>query len=137
MKAFFDSSAFAKRYIDEEGSGTVETLCAEADALGLCVLCVPEIVSALSRRAREGVLSGGHYREAKARLWAEVADATIVNLIPAVIAGAVIVLETNPVRASDALHVACAVQWHADLFVSADERQLSAAKKAQLRTRKV
>jgi len=37
------------------------------------------------------------------------------------------------VRAMDALHVACAIQWGAELFVSADERQVAAAKKAGLK----
>ena len=137
MKTFFDSSAFAKRYVEEEGSGTVEQLCGEASALALSVLCVPEIISALNRHVREGSLSRNQYREAKACLSAEVADATIVNLVPAVVADAIRVLETNAVRAMDALHVACALQWNAELFVSSDERQLSAAKKAKLQTRKV
>jgi uncharacterized protein len=137
MKTFFDSSAFAKRYIEEEGSGTVEQLCGEAEALALSIICVPEIISALNRRVREGSLSRNQYREAKARLSAEVADATIVNLVPAVIAEAIRVLETNAVRAPDALHVACALQWNAELLVSSDERQLGAARKANLRPKKV
>ena len=137
MKTFFDSSAFAKRYIEEEGTGAVEQLCGEASVLALSVICVPEIISALNRRVREGSLSRNQYREAKACLSAEVADATIVNLVPAVVADAIRVLETNAVRAMDALHVACALQWKAELFVSSDERQLSAARKAQLRTKKV
>jgi len=137
MKTFFDSSVFAKRYVEEEGSGTVEQLCEEATALALSVLCVPEIISALNRRVREGSLSRKQYREAKTCLSSEVADATIVNLVPGVVADAIRVLETNAVRAMDAVHVACALQWNAELFVSSDERQLRAAKKAKLRTRKV
>lgn len=137
MKTFFDSSAFAKRYIEEEGSDAVEQLCGAATALALSVLCVPEIVSALNRRVREGSLSQNQYREVTARLSTEVADTTIVNLVPGVVADAVRILETNAVRAMDALHVACALQWNAELFVSSDERQLSAARKAKLRSKKV
>jgi predicted nucleic acid-binding protein len=37
------------------------------------------------------------------------------------------------VRAMDALHVACALAVEPDIFVSADHRQLSAARKAGLR----
>ncbi len=137
MKMFFDASAFAKRYVEEEGSDMVEELCRGADALALSVICVPEIISALNRRVREGSLSRIQYREAKACLSAEVAGITIVNLVPAVVVDAIKVLETNAVRAMDALHVACALQWKAELFVSSDERQLSAAKRAKLRTMKV
>ncbi len=137
MKAFFDSSAFAKRYVREQGSDAVEELCGRTTALALSVICVPEIISALNRRVREGALSHGQYRDAKVRLSAEVADATVVNLIPAVVADAIEVLENSPVRAMDALHVGCALQWEAELFVSADDRQLAAARTAGLRTAKV
>ncbi|MAF27386.1 MAG: type II toxin-antitoxin system VapC family toxin [Gemmatimonadota bacterium] len=137
MKIFFDSSAFAKRYVDEKGSDKVERLCGKASALALSVISPPEIVSALNRRLREGSLSRSQYRDAKARLSLEVADATIVNLLPAVVADAIRILETNPVRAMDALHVACALQWDTELFVSSDSRQLKAARKAKLRTRQV
>ncbi len=102
----------------------------------MSVVCAPEIISALNRRIREGSVSPGQYREAKERLFADVADATIVNLTPEVIVEAIAVLESSPARTLDALHVACAVRWNAGLFVSSDERQLSAAKKAKLRTRK-
>lgn len=137
MKTFFDSSAFAKRYVEEEGSDAVEHLCSQATELAISVICVPEIVSALNRRMREGALTKTQYRTAKSRLSAEVADATVINLVPEVIADAVRVLESNTVRAMDALHVACALQWNAALFVSSDERQLSAAKKMKLRTKRV
>jgi len=137
MKIFFDSSAFAKRYVEEDGSDAVEGLCAKASTLALSVICVPEIISALNRRLREGCLSRSQYCEAKVRLSAEVADATIVNIIPAVVSEAITILETNPVRAMDALHVACALLCNAELFVTSDGRQLDAAKNAELRTMKV
>jgi uncharacterized protein len=137
MKTYFDSSAFAKRYVEDEGSDLVEQLCRDATELGLSVLCVPEIISALNRRLRDGSLSPTQYREAKSHLSAEVADATMVNLVADVVADAIRVLETNAVRAMDALHIACALQWNAELFVSSDDRQLSAARAAKLRTRRV
>lgn len=137
MKTYFDSSAFAKRYVEEEGSDLVEQLCRNATELALSVLCVPEIISALNRRVREGSLSPNQYREAKSYLSAEVADATVVNLVPDVVADAIRVLETTTVRAMDALHIACALQWNAELFVSSDDRQLSAAGAAKLRTKRV
>jgi len=137
MRTFLDSSAYAKRFVDEDGSDAVERLCEQATELGLAVLCVPEIVSALNRRVREGSVSRDQYREAKVRLASEVAGATVVNLLPDVIADAIGLLEATPLRALDALHVACALQWRADLFVSSDGRQLGAAADAGLRTMKV
>ena len=134
MKLFLDSSAFAKRFVDESGSRQVETLCAQADELGLCVLCVPEIISALNRRLREKGLTPQEYSRAKQRLSQDVRDAAIVHLTPDVIQPGIALLESHPLRTLDALHIACAIAWQADLFASADHRQLAAAKKAGLKT---
>ena len=135
MRTFLDSSAFAKRYVDEVGSAAVDEACAEAGELALCILCVPEILSALNRRVREGTLSRRDYGRAKQRLAEDVADAIILDLTPAVIARTATILEHSPARAMDALHMACAVEWGADVFVSADRQQLLAAKQARLPTR--
>lgn len=133
MKTFFDSSAFAKRYVDEPGSERVDSLCMAASELGLCVLCVPEILSAMNRRLRERRLKRDEYELIKRRLLEEVVDATIIDLTPAVIAVAVAALERSAVRAADAMHVAAAAAWGAERFVSADQQQLAAARKAGLK----
>ena len=68
MKTVFDSSAFAKRYIEEAGSQQVAEILQEASALGLSVICVPEVVSALNRRLREGFIDRENYEKAKVHL---------------------------------------------------------------------
>ena len=136
MRVYFDSSAFAKRLVDESGSAAVERLCSEATELGVGVLCVPEIVSALNRRRRERRLTRTQYDAAKRSLIEDVRDADIVNLTTSVVAASIVVLEAGPVRALDALHIGCALEWEADLFVSSDKRQLTAARRAGLKTRK-
>ncbi len=137
MKTFFDSSAFAKRYVEERGSQLVDSLCQEATELALSVLCVPEILSALNRRVREGLLQDRDYTEAKEYLSQDIRDAVIVNLVPQVVSTCTKVLEASPVRAADALQIACALEWETELFVSADKRQISAARKAGLHTKLV
>ena len=134
MKTYLDSSAFSKRFIEESGSDIVESICSRASELGLSVLCVPEIVSALSRRLRERALTRAQYDEAKGRLLDDVRDADIIDLTPSVIGSAIKVIEASPARAMDALHVACALEWGAELFASSDKQQLSAAKRAGLKT---
>jgi predicted nucleic acid-binding protein len=135
VKTFFDSSAFVKRYIEESGSEDVEALCLEATELAVSIVCIPEVISALNRRVRERDLSRRQHETAKDNMWEDALDIVIVNLTPEVISTCTTILETSPVRAMDALHVACAVQWGAELFVSADKRQVSAARKAGLQTR--
>jgi len=120
VKTFFDSSAFAKRYVEETGSQLVDDICANAKEVSVGVICVPEIISALNRRVREKSLSRQDYVTIKQHLSDDVRDAVIVNLIPEVIVTSTKLLEASPLRAMDALHVACALAWGAELFVSAD-----------------
>ncbi len=135
MKAYLDSSSFAKRFLDEAGSDKVEEICEKASALGLSTICVPEVVSALNRRRRERMLTRTQYDAAKRRLLDDIRDADVVNLTAPVIATAVDILEPSPVRAMDALHIACAMAWGADVFASADMRQFKAAARMGLTTR--
>ena len=137
MKAYLDSSSFAKRFVEESGSDKAEGICAQASELGLSVICVPEIVSALNRRRRERTLTPRQYDEAKRRVLDDVRDADIINLTAPVIGSAISILEASPVRTMDALQIACALEWGADLFASSDKRQLSAARRAGLKTRQV
>lgn len=134
MKLSVDSSSLAKRYIQEFGSDKLERLLQNASELALCIILVPEIVSGLNLRMREGALAIADYRAAKRQLLTDVSDATILQITPSVISRSVKLLENNNLRTMDALHVACALEWRPDLFVTSDRRQLIAAKNAGLRT---
>jgi len=127
MRVFFDTSALAKRYVEEEGSEAVRTLCAEADALGVSVLVVPELISTLCRLVREGRLSSEDYRSLKFAVKADLSDADLCDLSQEVYRQALRCLELYPLRTLDALHVGSALAYHPDLFVSADHRQADAA----------
>ena len=58
MRLSIDSSSLAKRYIQENGSDKLDDLLQHASALALSVILVPEIISGLNRRLREGSLKG-------------------------------------------------------------------------------
>jgi predicted nucleic acid-binding protein len=137
MRAYLDSSSFAKRFVDEAGSEEVELVCADASELALSVLCVPEIISALNRRLREHTLSKAHYDTAKRRLIEDIRDVNIINLTDAIVTSSIGILEKSPIRTLDALHIACALGWAADVFVSSDKQQLAAARRVGLRTKRV
>ena len=128
MNVFLDSSALAKRYVQEPGSDRVEEILSSASSLGISVIGVAEVVSALCRCRRERKLEPPQYLKAKQALFEDIEDASIVNLTDQVVARAVSLLERRPLRSSDALHVASAAEWSAELFVSADERQCAAAR---------
>ena len=132
MKLAIDSSSLAKRYVQEVGSDKLDRLLESASELAFCVILVPEIVSGLNRRLREQVLTIADYRAVKKQLLDDVRDATILQITPSVVSRSVKLLEGNVLRALDALHVACALEWQADLFVTSDNRQFKAAINTEL-----
>ena len=132
MRLLVDSSTLAKRYIQEAGSEKLERLLQRASELAFCIILVPEIVSGLNRRVRERTLAPADYRKLKRQLLDDVRDATLIQVTPAVVSSSVKLLESNVLRALDALHVACALEWKADLFATSDRRQLVAARNAGL-----
>ena len=79
------------------------------------------------------VTSGVSIDIMKGDAMADLADVDICQLTPDVLASGVSLLESHPLRAMDALNVACAPAVAPDMFVSADHRQHSAARKAGLK----
>lgn len=133
MKVFLDTSAFAKRYVAEQGSDKVLDLCQQAESLIVSVICLPELISTLSRLLREKKFTKADYQKLKGDAMADLSDVDICQITPDVLASVVSLLETHPLRAMDALHIACALAVKPDIFISADHRQLSAARKAGLK----
>ncbi len=134
MKVVVDSSAWVKRYIEEPGSEALAEILGEASQLGLAIILIPEVISACNRLLREDRLSQEEYETIKDALMTDVNDALILQITPEVTAYAINLLEKNVLRSLDALHVACALAWQAELFVTADKRQLRAATAAGLKT---
>ncbi len=128
MNVFLDSSAIAKRYIQEPGSDRVEEILSTSSSLGVSVICPSEVVSTLCRRLREASLTSDQYGRAKEALFADIDSASVVAITGEVVRRAVELLEQWPLRSADSLHIACAAEWSADLFVSADERQCAVAR---------
>jgi hypothetical protein len=121
MRAYFDSSALVKRYVEESGSDAVQEILDRTDELAIGIIGPPEGISVFVRKRRERILTPDHYQVAKSALIEEIADMTVCGITSSVV-------ETIPLRTLDALHVACAADWNADVFVSADKRQMEAAR---------
>ncbi len=137
MNLFFDSSALAKRYIQEPGSERVAELMSGASSLGLSIVCLSEVISALCRCRREKKLSRQQYLTTKRTLFEDAEDANIVRITDEVMARVVELLEGWPLRSADSIQVASAVEWGADLFVSADVKQCDAARGYGLKVEKL
>jgi predicted nucleic acid-binding protein len=137
VRVFFDSSAFAKRYIREAGTDAVLAWCERATEIGLSAVALPEIISMFCRLRREGVITQAQYRQLKSQLLLDIEDVAICDLTASVLERTIACLEINPVRSLDALHVGSAVALEAHVFLSADKRQLAAAARAGLRVEAV
>jgi len=132
MRIFFDSSAFTKRYVSEEGTDAVVQWCDHATEIALSGIALPELISAFCRLRRESKISEAQYQQLKDSLLADIEDAAICDLTPIVLAHSIASLERNTLRGMDAIHIGSAVAMQADLFVSADARQCAAAAAAGL-----
>lgn len=127
MRVFFDASAFAKRYVEEQGSEQVLQWCDRSTELALSVVVVPELISAFCRLRREGRVSPAQYALLKEQLLLDITDALIVDTSPPVLRHAVLALEGHVLRGMDAIHVGAAVECRAQAFVTSDRRQAGAA----------
>jgi len=132
MRVFFDSSAFVKRYVREEGTDVVLFWCDQATELCLSGIALPEIVSAFCRLEREKRVSMLQYHHLKTMLMADISDAAICDLTPEVMRHTIIALENNVLRGMDAIHIGSALALKAGIFVSADARQCVSAEQAGL-----
>jgi hypothetical protein len=137
MRVFFDSSAFVKRYVREDGTDDVLAFCDQATELCLSGIALVEIISAFCRLQRENLIPAAQYRQLKSLLMADIGDAAICDLTPEVIRHSIICLEGNVLRGMDALHIGSALALKADLFVTADARQHTAAIQTGLRVAQV
>jgi predicted nucleic acid-binding protein len=133
VNLFADSSALAKRYIADEESEDVDKLLHSSSSLAVSVLCLPEIISGLCRRRRERFLTLAQYATAKSALETDLADAAVIAIVDEVLLKSIDLLESYRLRASDAIQIASALAWGADVFASADERQCAAAKASGLK----
>lgn len=136
---YFDTSALVKRYVAEVGSTWVRsTIARRSDHVSYAsVLAQPEAISAVQRKVREGHLEEDRARTLARRVTTHFAHSyALVAITPSVIAQACTLLQHYPLRAYDALQMACAIAVHsflqqkalpAPLFVAADDTLLAAA----------
>ena len=108
MIRYADSSALAKRYIEEPASPLVGRLLAEAP-LATSRLSEAEVASAIVRRWREGSFSMEVRERAFAALHLDLAVLNVVELLPAVSSLAVRLLRRHVLRAADSLQLASAI----------------------------
>ncbi len=136
MWAYIDTSAMVKRYVRESGGAAVQKLVTRHSLVSSVILPV-ELYSAFVRRTREGTLATVALKRLVTRVGADRTRWTLVGTTPEVIEEAQSLVENYPLRTLDALHVASARLFQRQiraplLFISADKRQLDAARREGL-----
>jgi predicted nucleic acid-binding protein len=134
--AYFDSSVLSKRYLEEPGSRQAWRLMQRYHLLS-SVFAPVEVLSAVSRRYRAGDLTRSEFDAIVARLQAEQAGWDLVEVAPHVVKGAQWLVQNQPVRTLDALHISSALTIQRERatalpFATADQRQREAAANAGL-----
>ena len=129
MKTFFDSSALVKRYIQEQGSDKFNEIFQQSQNIFVSVICLPEIFCALNRLKREALINQKQYISLKEFVLQDFEGMSVCHLSSEVITQAIVLLENNPLRAMDAIHLACSLQVKAGIFVTGDMKQAAVAKK--------
>jgi predicted nucleic acid-binding protein len=127
---YFDSSALAKRYLDESDHAAVAARLEHPGATSR--VSAVEVASAIVRRGRDGGLSQQQRDRALHALSRDMDDLLIVELTPDVVTAANGILSRNTLRAADAIHLASCVSLSYELgadipFVAFDARLRAAA----------
>ena len=136
--AYFDTSALVKNYVQEAGSARVRELVAAYEFLSSAIAPI-ELLSAVQRRYRQGEITRPNYNAIVARVKTDRTFWQLVESVPQVLTKAEEVVVNHNVRTLDAIHLASALIIQQSLhtpfpFISADERQLAAARRCKLQT---
>ena len=131
MRIFLDTSALAKRYVQEPGSGELaELLTSITSEIFISTLAFVEFTSAMGRKLRNKEIAEAKVGEAIKELeedWYEVFAKIPLEDTLAETAAA-IALE-HSLKGADAVHLASAKAIGAELFVASDEKLIRVAKK--------
>ena len=129
---YFDSSAFIKLVVEENGSDIAAALWDGSDAAISSRLAYPEVCAALAAAGRDGRLDAGAQQQAEAA-WEEYWSAARPVELTATIADNAGTLAGEPaLRGADAVHLASALAVGAGqlLFAVWDQRLRSGAETA-------
>lgn len=135
---YFDASYLVRLHTRDQGWEHVRALAA-TDHLACCLHGQAETVSAFHRKFREGNITQSEFHQLLAEFHRDCAQGGFewLPLSPAVMAHLVAVYTalpaTLPLRAADALHLACAAENNFKEIYSNDTRLLAAAGRFGLR----
>lgn len=111
MILYMDTSALAKRYIDEEGSDNVVAWMREADLIGTALITRVELAATFTRASRGNRLPVQEVLEALDEFRSDWLNFQHVNIDEFLIARADSLASAYALRGYDAVQLACALTW--------------------------
>jgi predicted nucleic acid-binding protein len=134
--AYFDTSALVKNYVREAGSSRIRALLTRYEFLSSAITPI-ELQSAVQRRRRQREIDQPDYNSIISRIGSDRSYWQLVEVVPQVLSKAEELLTTASIRTLDAIHIASAMIIQDSLaallpFISADEKQLTAAQNCKL-----
>ncbi len=135
---YLDSSALAKLYVPEPESDALDALLLGRRDLLISELAITEVMSAVARKRREGMLTAAQTFEIRDAVMADADSGSFyrLDLNPSVHRQAehlLLTVESVALRTIDALHVALALQGSASYVVTFDARMRDVALHAGLK----
>ena len=136
--AYFDTSALVKNYVQEAGSVRVRELLGAYEFLSSAIAPI-ELHSAVRHRHRQGEITRPNYNSILSRVKQDRSFWQLVEAVPLVLAKAEELVIAYNVRSLDAVHLASAMIIQDSIgtplpFITADTRQLAAARDCKLET---
>jgi len=109
MMLYLDTSALIKRYVDEDGSGRVNELWDGATGIATSVVAFAEMIAALNRKLREGVLSAREYSRTAASFKGDYRRIILVPVSAGLNERIEKLARKHALRGFDAIHLASAL----------------------------
>jgi hypothetical protein len=134
---YLDTSALVKRYVEEPGSAAVRPLF-RGKSVATARIAYAEVAATVARLCREGHLDEGNRDAIFARLDADFAALTVVEIRVPLVRLVPALVSRRQLRGYDAIHLAAGVVLRdrglAVTFWAADKGLISAARGEGLRT---
>ena len=109
MILYVDTSALIKRYVEEEGSERVNTLWDGATGIATSVVAFAEMLAALNRKRREGVLSTAEYTRTATAFKGDYGRVILVPVSAGLNERIELLARKYALRGFDAIHLASAL----------------------------
>lgn len=133
MNLYFDTSALAKKYVQEQETDLVLSWMDEAELIGTSLITRAELAAALARAIKSNRLPASGAQQTLADFRSDWKDYQRISIDETLVARADALACEYSLRGYDAVHLACALTWQealrAPVTLATFDSQLQAAAK--------